>query len=336
MKRSCAILLGALCLGIFLPCPKSYAVDIVPFNTRNQSPLVAIYGLPPAGDSRVLSPGRSQVLFSADLASNFAYDQTSRESVLLDGETYRFNLDLSTGLPDRFEVGIELPYVTHQGGFLDHFIEDWHSFFHLPQGGRTQYPRDQLTYHYRRNGRDQIDLTHAQAGLGDVRLFGAWQLYRPANRPQRAVALRASLKLPTGNSDQLLGSGSTDLALWLSAGDGTSTSLGKVAAFGAGGLMYMSPGDVLPNLQRSLVEFGTLGAGWSPLDWLAFKLQFDAHTPFYRDSALRELDDTAVQLTVGGTLGFSRNVALDLGVSEDIVVKTSPDVVFHVALRSSF
>ena len=100
--------------------------------------------------------------------------------------------------------------------------------------------------------------------------------------------------------------------------------------------MYMSPGDVLPDLQRSLVEFGTLGAGWSPLDWLAFKLQFDGHTPFYRDSRLRELDDGSVQLTIGGTLGFTRNTSLDLGVSEDIVVKTAPDVVFHLALRTVF
>jgi len=336
MKRSCVLLLAALSLGVFLrPSPAS-AVDIVPFHTRNQSPVIAIYGLPPAGDPKVMPFGRTEVLISADLANNFAIDDTSREAIFLDGETHRFNLDLRTGLPDRFEAGIEVPYVSQEGGFLDHFIEDWHDFFDLPQGNRTQYPRDRLIYRYSRDGRTDLDITDSGSGLGDVRLFGGWQLYRPADRPQRAVALRASLKLPTGDSDRLLGSGSTDLAVWLTGGDATLTAHGKLAAFGALGVLYMTSSDVLPDQQRSVVEFGTLGAGWSPLDWLAFKLQFDGHTPFYRDSRLRELDDGSVQLTIGGTLGFTRNTSLDLGVSEDIVVKTAPDVVFHLALRTVF
>jgi len=43
-----------------------------------------------------------------------------------------------------------------------------------------------------------------------------------------------------------------------------------------------------------------------------------------------------VQLTIGGTLAFSKNINLDLGVTEDLLDRASPDVVFHLALRGSF
>ena len=39
---------------------------------------------------------------------------------------------------------------------------------------------------------------------------------------------------------------------------------------------------------------------------------------------------------MGGTLHFSDRTALDIGVSEDLVVKTAPDVVFNFALRHQF
>jgi hypothetical protein len=89
-------------------------------------------------------------------------------------------------------------------------------------------------------------------------------------------------------------------------------------------------------MQRNVVGFGSLGIGWSPLQSLAFKIQVDGHTPFYRDSSLEELDGSSLQLTVGGTVGITEALVLDLGVSEDIVVNTSPDVVFHIALNNRF
>jgi hypothetical protein len=95
----------------------------------------------------------------------------------------------------------------------------------------------------------------------------------------------------------------------------------------------MTEGDVLPDQQRSVAGFGALGAGWSPARWIAFKVQANWHTAFYKDSDLRELNAASVQLTVGGTLAFSETILLDVGVTEDLVVKTAPDVVFHLGLR---
>ena len=98
----------------------------------------------------------------------------------------------------------------------------------------------------------------------------------------------------------------------------------------------MTKGNVLPDQQQNAVAFGSLGAGWHPPAWLTLKVQFDGHTAFYKDSDLVELSSGSVQIVMGGPLHFSDRTAFDIGVSEDLVVKTDPDVVFHFALNHRF
>jgi hypothetical protein len=174
------------------------------------------------------------------------------------------------------------------------------------------------------------------AGPGDIRLNGAWQLYHSGDPAPRALALRGSIKLPTGDSDALFGSGSYDGAFWLAAGDHYLTAWGPVALFGAAGMMGMTEGKVLRNQQNNWAAFGSIGIGWRPLDRLVLKLQTDAHTPFFRNSDLCELSANAAHLVIGGTVALAKGLTLDIGVSEDILVNTAPDVVFHFSLNSSF
>jgi hypothetical protein len=327
---------SALWLGIWLYPPALWAVEITPFYIQNQSPLVQIYGLPALGDALLLPPGKADVRLIVDLANNYIDDSNPRESLVLDGESTRVAVDFRYGIARGFELGVTIPYLFISGGFLDGFIESYHTTFGFPQGGRDQAPRNRLLYEYRRDGQLRLKIDRSSSGLGDVSLSGGWQLYKEGNKNQRAVALRASLKLPTGDSDQLHGSGSTDFSLWVTASDDWKFGTSHFTLFGAAGMMAMSDGKVLPGQQRNLVGFGGLGVGWSPLSWIAFKIQTNAHTSFYRESELRELNADSAQLTVGGTLAFSGRTTLDLAVSEDIIVKTAPDVVFHFDLRHRF
>ncbi|HEY5975509.1 MAG TPA: DUF3187 family protein [Geobacteraceae bacterium] len=313
--------------------------ELTPFQTFNQSPLVQIFGLPAAGPATVAPAGSLVVSLVQDVANNFAEDGNAREQIHLDGESYRTTLALRYGLAKRVEIGLELPLVGNGGGVFDNFIEGWHDFFGLPDGGRTQVPRNRLVYSYAKDGRTRLLLNDSGYGLGDLRLTGGWQLYRhDGDGSDQAVALRGSLKFPTGNSNQLQGSGSTDLALWLS---GSSTyrlppAWGDFGLFAAAGAMVMSRGDVLGDQQEPLVGFGTLGFGWSPLSWLALKVQLAGHTPFYGDSDLRELSHSALQGVFGGTIAFSPTTTLDIGVAEDLAVNTTPDVTLNVALSRRF
>jgi len=327
-----------LVIGWIIPffSPDLHAVEIAPFYTQNQSPLVQIFGLPSIGDASVVPSQKVDLRLIVDLANNFVNDKTSNESIVLDGQSTRFSLDARYGIAKNFEVGLVIPYIIEGGGFTDGFIDWYHNTFGFPAGGRDHAPKNRLLYQYQKDQQVRLNVDQSSSGIGDIQLTGAFQLYRNPDKPSQAISLRTSLKLPTGDSQQLHGSGRADLSLCATAGDDYKISVGHFTLYGAAGIMGMTNGDVLKEQHRNWVGFGCLGGGWSPARWIAFKLQANGHTSFYKDSELRELNMNSIQLTIGGTLAFSERISLDVGVTEDVVTLTSPDVVFHLALRGTF
>ena len=324
----------ALLLALLIPT-FCFPVEIVPFQVRNQNPLIQIYGLPSLADARTLASGKYAAGLIFDLANNYVASNSDTESLLLDGESYRFNFILRRGLPNGFDAGIELPWLAYGGGTLDGFIRNWHGFFGLPDGDRNLAANNRLRYQYIRGGHQHLRITDHHAGLGDLMLTGGWQCHGDAVTPQ-AVALRSAIKIPTGDSTRLTGSGGVDLSLWLIGRSDHSLPLGHGALYGAVGGSYLSPGDVLPEMQRHWVAFGTLGMGWSPWEIISFSVQLDASTPYYNGSSFTTLSGATLGLLIGGSLALGENTALELGVAEDLAVTTWPDVTFHVGLNRRF
>jgi hypothetical protein len=180
-------------------------------------------------------------------------------------------------------------------------------------------------------------MVHADSGIGDVVLGSGMKLYEVVDAGFHGnLALRTTLKLPSGDSGSLRGSGSTDFSLSLCGSMNNFTEWGSLGFFGSVGGMAMSRGDVLPDQQNSLAAFGMFGLGWGPAEWISFKLQLNAHTALYHGSSLAELSKTSIMLTSGGSLKLPGNFLLDIGVSEDVAVATSPDVALNLSLRKQF
>lgn len=308
-------------------------LPLTPLRLSNQSPTAALCGLPVLGPARVLAPAAGELRLGLDLASNFTLGSNSREQLIFDGESYHWQLGYSRGLGRGWEAGLELNYLDHRGGFLDNFIVDWHNFFQLPQGGRDTAPKNRLDYVYRRDGQTLLQVDSDTAGIGDVRLLLGRQLLAG---PDRALALRASLELPTGDSDKLLGSGSWDAALWLTGEQLWNSEAHRFALFWGAGLLGSDRGDLLPDQRRQLVGLGHLGLAWSPLERLILQLQLDAHSALFKDSSLRQLNQVSTQLGMGGQVALSDATRLELAVVEDTSVDTAPDVVFHLLLAHRF
>ncbi|MBJ6749430.1 DUF3187 family protein [Geomonas anaerohicana] len=319
------------------PC-QAESLAVTPFYTFNQSPLVQIYGLPAAESAVVQQPGKAWTLVALDVANSYLKRESARESLLVDGEGERITLALRYGVAQRGELGMDLPLVAYNGGIFDGFIEDWHEFFGLPQGQRPGAPKGQLRFEYAKDGRQRLDMDRDGIGLGDVRLNGGWQLYHDGGANPVALALRTSLKLPTGSSSRLTGSGSTDLALWLTGSSDYALPgrWGHATVFAAAGGLAMTDGQVLKQQHKNLAGFGTLGLGWSPADSFALKAQLSGHSAFFRDSAFSELSSGAMQVIFGGTVAFSPRTTLDIALSEDVTVGASPDVALHLGVGHQF
>jgi len=307
--------------------------DAIPLYSFNQSPLVQIFGLPAIGDARVLSPEDGNLSLHLQLANNFTDASNRNEHLVLDGETHRFTLVMRQGLANGREWGIELPYVTQSGGFLDGPIEHWHSAFGLPDGGRPGTTRNLINYRYTRDGADLVRVTQSTSGVGDVRLTGASQLVDAPDGQN--IALRGSLKFATGDNAGLQGSGSTDLALWLSMAP-KSPPAHTLNGYGGAGILFMNKGNVLPAQHRSYVTFGSIGLGMQLFSTLTVNAQLDGHSPFYEGSDFRQLSAYAIQGLLGLSWEFSPKKHLGASVSEDLVINTSPDVVFTLSLTLPF
>jgi hypothetical protein len=310
-----------------------YSADVRPLYSFNQNPLIHIYGLPAMGEARVLAQDASDVALRLQISNNFTGAQSVSEYLILDGETHRLTMAWRQGLADGREWGFELPYLWTSGGFLDSYIERFHDSSNLPQGGRTSVPRNQVNYRYARHGVNLINVANPVNGPGDLRLLGAKQI-ETSETSGYTTALRASLKLPTGKESELLGSGSTDLALWLSAA--TTRPLDQWNIYGGGGLLFMTEGNVLPLQQRNQVAFGTLGISRMFFPHLIFIGQLDAQTPFYDYTNFRQLNSYPVQGLVGARWELMPRKFLEFSISEDLVVDTSADVVFSLSLILPF
>lgn len=302
-----------------------------PFMTADQNPFIQIFSLPLPRNPLLVEAGAWGLDLALDLTSNSIGEGEAAESVILDGETYRGTLMVSRGLSGGAEAGIAIPYVMHRRGVFDSFIENWHDTFGLSNRKRTAFERDQLVFSYEDPEGSRV-LDKPVEGVGDIRLFLGLPLGED-RAAGRNYALHVSLKLPSGDAAELLGSGGTDLALQLSAMDTALLERWRTALFWSLGALRLGSGEVLEAIRRDYVAIGTVGTETALTDRLSLKAQIDAHTSFY-DSELAALGSGAVQLTVGGTIGLWGRNALDLGLVENLFTDTTPDLVFHLAWRT--
>ena len=324
-----------VCLvGIFqLTAFYAAAFDFSPFRVRNLSPTVLVRTQATAEPARLVAPGDYKAYVDFDLANHATINSSADEQIYLDGETLVGTLGLRRGLGERFQIGFDLPWVMHDKGSLDGFISDWHDFFGFPSGDRDQLPENELAFRYQRDNEELFDLDQAVDGLGDLRLHLAWQL---VDSKPTATALHFSLKVPTGDADKMTGSEGWGASFSLAHDRRILLEDGATAAFWGGvGGSWMEDGEVLAEQAENWAANVWLGAGWSPKDWFAFKVQLDSQTALY-DSDLAELGDPAVILTLGGTVALGKQTCLDLSVAEDLVVNAAPDVTFHLGLSHFF
>jgi hypothetical protein len=301
-----------------------------PYASSNRNPFVQVYGLPVAESAQLTSEGKLSTGLQLELVNNFSEDSKGNESIFIDGETFRANIQLRYGLSESFELGLDIPYLSHDGGSLDGFIDDWHDFWGLPDGDRPDFPQDQLRYVYQRDGEVLANVTRSAGGLGDISLNLAYQL--PSSE-LRQWALRTAIKLPTGDADDLLGSGSTDISFGIGLTDQSLLQNYNLTWHASSGLLWMGSGEVLDELREDWVVYGSSTLSWMVSESLSLKLQLDAHSTFY-DSALTELGSHSAQLMIGGAIRLGERWVLDLAVSEDVAVDTAPDVVFYVSIKA--
>ncbi len=332
---ACALLLCVCLPGAAASEEVGFRSMATPLRMVNLNPFHLAYGVPGSLGARVMPAGSSELIASLDMASHLRAASSGAERVLMDGETYRRALTLRHGLGDGWEYLLDVPVVAHSGGVFDGFIESWHDAFGLPQGARDRAPRDRLALFYADDEGPRVDIDRSVFSLGDVSL-GVGYALSPAPLSNDGMAVRAVVKLPSGDEDALAGSGGFSASVWAETSGALSGSAGSRAwlyAATLGALVGEAP-ENLSDLGGRFIAFGRFGVTWRALRDLRLTVQVDAHSSPYGASALSPLSDAAVMVGLGGTLRLSERVELDIAVTEDDGTwHAAPDIGLHVAMR---
>ena len=307
----------------------SSVASAAPFPTRDQNPLLAGFGLPMPMLARIGDEGDWSVATDFNWSSTALMQMRGAETLVVDAETREMRLTLHHTLSERFALHLQVPYRYTGGGTLDGLIDSFHDVSGTPSGARPDLPSDQIRIQYTRFGQTPLNITSSSSGWADSQLGIGWMLVQT---PASALTTWLDIKLPTGDANKLTGSGATDVSLVI-AGEHQLTN--NWSTFGQAAVTRLGEGELLASQQRSLLWSGLAGIEWRAWRDLSLKLQIDAHSAAF-DSDLDFLGDKPLVLTAGGDYRFRSGWRLDLGLSEDIAVEESPDVVFVVGVRREF
>jgi Protein of unknown function (DUF3187) len=331
-RRNAGAWIGAL---VLLYAATAMAAGEEPWPAlRNHNPFLQIFGLPVFEPGTGVIDGETRYAVDLDIANHADSSSTPAESVMLDGESHYLTLALRHGISDRLVLGVDIPFVSHSGGFLDAPIENWHELLGLSNSQRSG-PRDQLILRYENPRLASFDLGSSSRGLGDIRLNATLPLWGRQAAADRQFGMRAGLKLPTGDASELLGSGAADYSLGLYGSDASLLSRLRISLSASAGVLFLGSGDVLPEIQRESVGFGGLAAAWNASESLDVAVALYAQGAYY-DSELDEIGDGSIQLSVGGLYELPwKGTALSVSVIEDLFGNATTDFAFQVAIRGT-
>jgi hypothetical protein len=297
-----------------------------PLYVKNLSPVAGLFGLPSQRNADIGAAGSFDLAAHTSIASHYVAEARGQEALNLDGETLRVALEMRYALADNWDLQLEVPWLDHSGGNLDSLIDNWHDFWGMPDGGRSDAPQDVLDYRYQ--GADSFDLRDDSSGLGDSTLSLSYRFYQ---RKAASAALALGYKFATGDEEDFTGSGADDAFVAVRFSGDHLADL-PLRWHGQAGYLHAGKSDLIANSQERDLWFAGLTVDWLISPAWSLIGQLDAHAA-PTNSGIDGLGEDAIMLTVGGRWRFAERWAVDISVVEDIQVETAPDVTFQASLR---
>ena len=300
-----------------------------PLVTMNQNPMVLPYGLPLPLPARIASDGAGRYGLVVNWSNTATEESSGRWEATIDAETFDLRLRGEHAFGERWSVMAELPWRSIGGGSLDGAIESWHDFWGLPEGDRKNMPQDRYLIEAQVDGQTVLLYDDDASGIADIPLRVGYQLLADE---KSAVSAWLSVDLPTGDADDLLGSGATDVVASVAA---QSQVAEHWQVFGQFDVAWLGDGDIVPQYQESWVVAGLAGVTWNAWRALDLTVQLYANSQVF-DIPVTGLSGDAVVLGFGGTWRTEHGWRFDIGMNEDVQVEASPDATFYALVQKSF
>lgn len=260
---------------------------------------------------------------------------TSLYDIQIDAEVSRFTLDMRYGLTENLEAGIEVPYLSLSRGYMDSFVEDFEDAISA-RTPRSRIRQGSNNYKFTLiyNNQYLIQKTNASDGIGDI-VLKAKYLFVEEKESQSwpNISFRAAVKLPTGDKDDLLGSGEIDYGLGLAL---DKAIFEKLMVFVGVNVSFIKKPSFYSQikLQKNIVS-GCLGAEYFFSSSLSAIMQVTGNSTPYPDTGTNAMDRAGYDLGIGMNYVWKekRNVSWNFAVMENLTSQSSPDVSFNGGFR---
>lgn len=303
-----------------------------PLATRQQHPLgLTLMAFRPrrpvTQDAGELGAGVTASLSSIEEIQRFP-PYNPNDSVVMDAETIRTVFRGRYGVSESVDVEVELPFLYASGGVLDKFIEDFHEFFNLPDGGRDENVDDDYRVDVISGSDELYALEGNRLGVQDIPIFVTWQLQEETEGAP-AFALRAGLELPTGSESRGFGNGALDVG----AGVLGEKSFGRWTVVGGMDVVFPGQSDRMEaspgNSYETLFAF-ELGGEYRWNDRVSLVAGTKWTSPMIASVELEEIDREIFDLGVGALWDVGDHSRFALSFHEDLVAATGSDFTVHL------
>ena len=295
-----------------------------PLQVKNQLPLFMYVNAP------YLETARIENSFSASFSYSSVYivKESAEWDVGLDMEVSELNLRLKKDIKDFIEVGVDIPIVSLNSGFMDGFLRSYHEAFGFPDYGRSMRPDNEYLYDVRRDGSLIVDGKGGRITVGDIRL----SVKKPILYGDPAISVKGDLEFPTGDAKDGYGNGSIDAGIAVLFDKKLSEKFIAYCNLGA-----VFPGNFKGNDTVELKDYLYGGAGVEACLWKNLSLlgQVLIQGSPYPKTDIAALDRTAVLLSLGGRYLFGKN-SLEISFTEDPSTSGAPDFTVNFSFRRTF
>lgn len=321
--------IAAILVILILSAASRASADSGPLHTTNRLPLHLLFLKPRPVRPELPSRGDLEIAVAMEYNNTYFDHLNSRWNVLMDMEMLVTEISLVYGLTSKLALRIDLPFISMGGGFMDGFLENYHDAIGTSNSGREMRPKNTFAYRATKD-----DLLWLQAGettmrMADITVSSQIELIKDYGGHDMTGSLLLSLKLPTGDSTNGLGSGQFDagfyLPLKLSAKQWTLFLMP-----GAALISDPDTGGADVSARNSYCFFTGVAYDFSSrTSWL---VQLNYYTSPIEKTGLDALDKGAMELAIGFHRRLTDEWMLEFAFCEDLTLAL-PDFNLRLGLR---
>ena len=228
-----------------------------PFPVRNFQALDQLVLAMPGERAAVLKKGDFDIRLEAANTASIARDQEEQADVTMKFETVRAGLFLRYGLTDRLELGVEVPAYHRHRGFMEEPILGVERGTTGISPPRKALRETDYAFNVSNGGRTMFQGSKGATGLGDISFYGKYQLLKETGTLP-ALSVRVGVKAPTGDTNEVFGSGHPDAGIGL--------ALDKT--FASGWILYANVNGVFPTGKIAGLELQPVVSGLVAVEYL--------------------------------------------------------------------